>query len=413
MEGKNKKMSQISIYDASPGKIAWIKFRRNTLAMIGLALILIVIIIAILGYSICSDQTPYSNTQHLELSGKKPGFRVNILRVRKNENLKKAGFFHTMLFGREAEYEEIPMLTYEFSGSQILVREYTEFPGKEEFYRKFEIADVLYPLVPGSADEVRTSGDSIFFSILNGNSIQSSIGYLQNKIRIEQIRERIFVLGTDRFGRDLLSRIIIGARISLLVGFIAVCISLVIGILMGALAGYYRGRIDMVIMWFINVIWSVPTLLLVIALTMVIGRGFWQVFVAVGVTMWVEVARVVRGQVLSLREKEFIEAAKVLGYGDLRIILKHIIPNIISPVIIISAANFASAILIEAGLSFLGIGVQPPIPSWGGMVKDHYGFILADKAYLAFIPGFAIMIMVLAFTMFGNGLRDAFDIRKE
>jgi len=241
----------------------------------------------------------------------------------------------------------------------------------------------------------------------------STIGILRDEIESEQLVERVFYLGTDRFGRDLLSRLILGARISLMVGFIAVSISLVIGISMGAIAGYYRGRIDQIIMWVINVIWSIPTLLLVIALTMVIGRGFWQVFVAVGVTMWVEVARVVRGQVLSLREKEFIEAAKVLGYSDLRIILKHIIPNIISPVIIISAANFASAILIEAGLSFLGIGVQPPVPSWGGMVKDHYGFILAGKAYLAFIPGFAIMLMVLAFTMLGNGLRDALDIRKE
>jgi peptide/nickel transport system permease protein len=128
--------------------------------------------------------------------------------------------------------------------------------------------------------------------------------------------------------------------------------------------------------------------------------------------MWVEVARLVRGQVLSIREKEYIEAARVMGYNDFRILTRHIIPNVISPVIIISAANFASAILIEAGLSFLGIGVQPPMPSWGGMIKEHYGFILANKAYLAFVPGFAIMLMVLAFTMVGNGLRDAFDVRK-
>jgi peptide/nickel transport system permease protein len=205
---------------------------------------------------------------------------------------------------------------------------------------------------------------------------------------------------------------ILGARISLLVGFIAVIISLLIGLGLGAISGYYRGWIDHIIMWFINVIWSIPTLLLVIALTMVLGKGFWQVFVAIGLTMWTEVARLVRGQVLGIREKEYIEAARVLGYGDFRIIIRHIIPNVITPVIIISAANFASAILIEAGLSFLGIGVQPPIPSWGGMIKEHYGYILADKAFLAFIPGFAIMIIVLAFTGVGNGLRDAFDVRK-
>ncbi len=399
--------------EATPGAIAWNKFRSNPLALAGLILIILVVLIAILGYNICPDKSPYANTHHLELSGKKPGFSVQILKLRKNEVSVKTGFFHTMFYGRGAEFEEIPFLSYSFSGSQIVLREFTDIPEKEAFYRYLSVTDIVFPLLPGSANDIIVSGDSIFFRLIDGEEIRSTTRYLIELIKKEQITERVFYLGTDRFGRDLLSRLILGARISLMVGFIAVSISLIIGISMGALAGYYRGRIDLIIMWVINVIWSIPTLLLVIALTMVIGRGFWQVFVAVGVTMWVEVARVVRGQVLSLREKEFIEAARVLGYSDLRILLKHIIPNIISPVIIISAANFASAILIEAGLSFLGIGVQPPIPSWGGMVKDHYGFILAGKAYLAFIPGFAIMLMVLAFTMLGNGLRDAFDIRKE
>jgi peptide/nickel transport system permease protein len=165
-------------------------------------------------------------------------------------------------------------------------------------------------------------------------------------------------------------------------------------------------------MWLINVIWSIPTLLMVIAITLVIGKGFWQIFIAVGLTMWVEVARVVRGQVLSVREKEYVEAAHALGFGHARIIFKHILPNVISPVIIISAANFATAILLEAGLSFLGIGVQPPIPSWGTMIKEHYGYIIMDKAYLAILPGLAIMFLVLSFTLVGNGLHDALDTRR-
>jgi peptide/nickel transport system permease protein len=151
--------------------------------------------------------------------------------------------------------------------------------------------------------------------------------------------------------------------------------------------------------------------LLVIAVTFVLGKGFWQIFVAVGLTMWVEVARVVRGQILSIREKEFVEAGVALGFSNTRIIFRHILPNVMAPVIVISAANFASAILIEAGLSFLGIGVQPPMPSWGGMIKEHFGYVILDSAYLAIIPGVAIMLTVLAFMITGNALRDALDVK--
>src|SRR5690606_16153923 len=163
------------------------------------------------------------------------------------------------------------------------------------------------------------------------------------------------------------------------IGFVAVFISLIIGIFMGSLAGYFGGAVDAVIMWLINVTWSIPTLLLVIAITLALGKGFWQVFIAVGLTMWVEVARVVRGQVLSVKEMQYVTAAKALGFGHFRIIARHILPNILAPVIVISAANFASAILIESGLSFLGIGAQPPMASWGAMIKDHYNYIILGK----------------------------------
>jgi peptide/nickel transport system permease protein len=195
------------------------------------------------------------------------------------------------------------------------------------------------------------------------------------------------------------------------VGFIAVFISLLIGITLGLVSGYYGSWVDALILWFINVVWSIPTLLMVIAISLALGKGFWQVFVAVGLTMWVEVARVVRGQVLSLKQLEYIQAAKVLGFGDLRIMFGHILPNIMSPIIVISAANFASAILIEAGLSFLGIGVQAPIPSWGSMIKNHYSYIILDKAYLAFAPGLTIMLLVLALMYVGNMLRSYLNVK--
>ena len=164
-------------------------------------------------------------------------------------------------------------------------------------------------------------------------------------------------------------------------------------------------------MFLINVTWSIPTLLLVIAITLALGKGYWQVFIAVGLTMWVEVARVVRGEVMSVKEQQYITAARALGYTDFRIIFKHILPNIMAPVIVISAANFAAAILIESGLSFLGIGAQPPMASLGSMIKTHYNDIVLGQPYLAIIPGLCIMSLVMAFMLMGNTLREALDVK--
>jgi peptide/nickel transport system permease protein len=150
---------------------------------------------------------------------------------------------------------------------------------------------------------------------------------------------------------------------------------------------------------------------LVIAISFALGRGFWQIFIAIGLTTWVDVARIVRGQVISLRETEFVEAGRALGYSNLHIIFRHIIPNVLGTVIVIAASNFSSAILMEAGLSFLGIGVQPPTPSWGTMIKENYSAIVLDNAYLAIAPGIAIMLLVLAFMLISSALRNAMDVR--
>ena len=251
-------------------------------------------------------------------------------------------------------------------------------------------------------------------SLIDNQQLNSSIPILKAHIEAHNIETLTYFLGTDKQGRDMLSRLMAGTIVSLSVGVIAVLISLLIGLLFGALAGYYGGRIDDVIMWFINLVWSIPGLLLVISLTLIMGKGFTTIFFAVGLTMWVELARIVRGQLLSIREKEFIIAAKALGFSNFRIIWRHIFPNILGPVIVICATNFAAAILIEAGLSFLGIGVQIPMPSWGFMIEQHKGLIMdADKAYLALLPGIAIVVLVFAFMTLGNGLRDAFDNKED
>jgi peptide/nickel transport system permease protein len=224
--------------------------------------------------------------------------------------------------------------------------------------------------------------------------------------------QKTFILGTDRLGRDVISRLMAGTYISLTVGFISVAISLLIGVLVGLLAGYYRGWVDHALSWIINVIWSIPNLLIVMAFVLAFGVGFWKVFIAIGLTMWVEVARIVRGQILSIREKEYIEAAKAIGMSDARIMIKEMLPQLWPILIVISAANFSSAILIESGMSFLGLGVQIPAPSWGNMIRENYAMIPTQHAHLALAPGICIMLTVLALSYVGNGLRTALDIKK-
>jgi peptide/nickel transport system permease protein len=390
--------------------LAWRKFRKDRSGFGSMLFICIACIVAILGYLVTPDPTPYANDQCIELGPQKPGFTVTMLLVRKEPGKSQVSLFEKMIHGKTSEFRAIPISRYHFEGPDIIIAGYRHQTGATSDESSFNLADVRYsPSV--DTNQGKLADGNILYAGTGGKLYRESIADMRDEVKKNNIITRTYLLGTDRFGRDLLSQLMIGTRVSLSVGLISVFISLVIGIFIGALGGYFRGWIDTIVVWFINVVWSIPTLLLVIAITFALGKGFWQVFVAVGLTMWVEVARVVRGQVLMLREKEFVEAGRALGFSDLRIIFNHILPNIMGIVIVISAANFASAILMEAGLSFLGIGVQPPMPSWGSMIKENYGYIILDSAYLAILPGIAIMLMVLAFMLMGNALRDALDVK--
>lgn len=395
---------------SSLSKLAWKKLLNNKIGIGSLIFIILILIITILGYLLTPDSSPYANAQSLELASLNPGSRIKVLNITHNRIHNKKNLIQKMLFGQMPNKVVIPYSTFKLEADKIIITEYAQDSISDLQQFTFLLADVFESILPHSYLYDSDKGLVSYFTI---DSVwkEYSVSDLQNQVNEKHLTTKFFALGSDRYGRDYLSRLMIGARVSLSVGFISVSIALLIGILLGALAGFFGSWIDHLIVWFINVVWSIPTLLLVIAITFALGRGFWQVFIAVGLTMWVEIARIVRGQILTIREKEFVEAGKALGFTNSRIIFHHILPNIMSPIIVISAANFAAAILIEAGLSFLGIGVQPPMPSWGTMIKENYAYIILDSAYLAILPGIAIMLMVLAFMLLGNSLREALDVR--
>lgn len=219
---------------------------------------------------------------------------------------------------------------------------------------------------------------------------------------------REHLLGTDQYGRDLFTRIIYGSRISLQVGLVSVGISMIWGVILGLIAGFYGGWIDTIIMRLVDIFLSFPLILLAIALVAALGPSIINVMLALGIVYWTQYARVVRSSVLEIKEEDYIEAARALGASNFQLIYKHILPNILAPIIVIATLGLGTAIVAEATLSFLGLGVQPPNPSWGGIL--HFGLrFIRDAPTLSIFPGFAIMITVLGFNILGNGLRDLSD----
>ena len=341
----------------------WTRFKRRKSAYVSLVLIAVIAILAFLANFFVYDHTPGADLQHISLSLKPPGYSTKMIRIEKEVASKS--LLEEFWVGYDKAYEEIPYQSLKSESDSKLI-----------FVNHF-----------GIIQEIENN---------SATTTDHSVTYF---------------LGTDRYGRSISSRILRGIRLSLLVGGIAVLISLSIGILLGMLAGYYQRWVDAIIMYMINVTWSIPTLLLVFAIVLAFGRGVGIIFLAVGLTMWVDVARIVRGQVIQQRNEQYVTAARSLGVPSMVIMFKHILPNIIGPILVIAAANFATAILIEAGLSYLGFGINPPAPSIGNMLNDHYGYAVSGKLFLAIIPAVVIMILVLSFNLIGAGLRDAFDVK--
>jgi peptide/nickel transport system permease protein len=348
---QNENESILSTKPRSPWYYSWRRLRRNKLSMIGLIITFVLIVIAVFA-PLFAPFDP--NMQVLEYATKPTGFHGNVLLLKNSVN--------------PSEPTPLPIAEYRIQGDRVI---YTTDEGRDK---------------------------SIAISQLAGTSEK------------EWHKTPFYYLGTDRYGRDVVSRLMYGARISLTVAFFSELLSIVIGILLGAIAGFYRGWVDDVIMWFTTVVWSIPALLLIIALSIALGLGLWQTIIAIGITGWPDMVRIVRGQFFSLRESEYVEATKALGLSNLRTIFRHILPNSIGPIIVIATAGFASAIVYEASLSFLGLGVQPPTSTWGQMIHDGYGYIAAGSNWgLTIFPALAIMIAVFAFNLFGDGLRDALD----
>ncbi|MEM7658567.1 MAG: ABC transporter permease [Bacteroidota bacterium] len=362
---------------ASPARIAWRRFRSFGPGMIGLGYLLLCLLVAVFANGLSPDSSRHANLQILELANMPPGTTVESIRLPLLQHQASQG---GAWLGRPASYQLIPLA-----------------PGSD------------WELTPTHLRYQHWSGvmDSVTLTQLSTEGIWD-----RERMTRSGLETRTFWMGTDAYGRDVMSRVLQGSRVSLAVGLLSVLVSLVIGVSLGTLAGFFGGWVDKIIMWLISVMWAIPTLLLALALSFVLGKGFWQLFVAIGISMWVEVARMVRGQILLVRELPFAEAGTALGFTSGRLMWRHILPNVLSPIIVIAVANFGAAVLIESGLSFLGIGVEVPIPSWGRMIYEGYTYIVFESGkWLAFFPGMALILLIVSINLVGIGLRDALDVR--
>ncbi len=402
-------MSDFSEDAKTPGYYLRNRLIQNKPAMFGLFVISASFIISLFGYLVMQDSTPDVNDGAVQIQKQAPGFEVTFLKIRKNRKIDQVNAFQKIIYGQESQFMIVPITAYKIENLTVKASVF----GKLNYIKEYNLLDVVKSKNQNDYQIIENSSGETTIEYTNLSERQEVILYkdLLAEFLANNIEIRKYWLGTDKMGRDMLSRLLFGIRISLSIGTISVLISMLLGMSLGSIAGFFGGKIDMFILWFMSVIWSIPGIILVISISMALqSRGVWVAFVAVGLTMWVEVARVMRGQIMTIKEKQYLEAARAFGNRNFRIVFVHILPNIAGPLIVIATANFAAAILLEAGLSFLGLGVQPPTPSWGVMIFEGFQAIgTKNSLHLILFPGLAICILVLSFNLLGNGLRDAYD----
>lgn len=352
---------------------------------LSLAFILVISLVALFAYPLSPDDSPNANRMIPELSAKAPGFSKLFLKLPLQTGATSGTpWLRTVATGRPPLYRLLPVNSFFFARDSIIVAHYID-KGKQETL-SFLISDLLPPTMQ-----------------------QQALGGQQMAVFNDALVTRRFYLGTDRYGRDVLSRLILGSRVSLAAGFTAMLLSMAIGIILGIAAGYYRGWVDRILLYLTDVHWAVAGLLLVFAITLSFGRGFWQLVIAIALIMWPGTARSIRGQVIALQQLDYITAAKTQGLTNTRIIFRHILPNLAGLLLSIAAANLASAVLIEAGLSFLGLGVQPPVPLWGALLREYLGLLPTGSLLPVLVPGILITALAGAFNVLSHALRQLQD----
>jgi ABC-type dipeptide/oligopeptide/nickel transport system permease subunit len=417
----------------SPSRVALQKLFANKPAILGLLVIIFAHLVAGLGYAIMPDNSPDANESMQEIQKKGLFFQATILRDAQDK-LPAPRKLIELWRGREHGYKPIAVRSYTVRDDSLSYQLYStglrgqiyanQGGGQQDSLKHVALIEMVKPLYPlpsqvpswGRARNFYRTGDSIIYLTLappDGQPVAKKIAIadLRTEFEAQHVQKRTFYLGTDRDGRDMMSRLIYGTRIALTIGFVAVVISLLVGVSLGAIGGFFGGRIDAAILWLMTVVWSIPSIMLVVAFRMALGTNEpWVLFVAVGLTTWVEIARVVRGEIMGIKHKLYVEAARAFGFNNWRIIYRHILPNVLGSIIVLATSNFASAIILEAGLSFLGLGVTPPTPSWGGMLLEGFEETKSFRSlHLIVLPSLCISLLVLAFNLLGNGLRDAFD----